>query len=163
MERTKNFRLKFVKYLKGDFVQYQIRLVCIDDSSINFEFMDRYSNLKDLHEVFKKDANSINFPKFPPKKYFGNNDEKFLNQRMTALEHYFGTLLGSKEFSNLNSVKKWVEDLTKKYNKNPTGELNKNSLKDEKIEKNSNKVGSEQNSKVNEIHLRTTAINSGGI
>ena len=114
---SKNYRMKFVKYLKGDYVQYQIRLICIEDNSINVEFLERFSNLKDLHESFKKEANSINFPKFPPKKFFGNSDEKFLNQRMTALEHYFNTILGSKEFSNLPSLKKWIDGLIKKYNK----------------------------------------------
>jgi hypothetical protein len=163
MEKSKNYRLKFVKYVKGEFVQYLIRLVCIEDTSINLEFLERYSTLKDLHESFKKEANSINFPKFPPKKFFGSTDEKFLNQRMTALEHYFGTLLGSKEFSNLATLKKWIESIIKKFNKNSTGELTKSSSKDEKIDKNQSKVlRSDSNTPSNQTPTHTTTLKSGG-
>jgi DNA-binding Lrp family transcriptional regulator len=118
--KTKNYRLKFVKYFKREHVEYVIRLICIEDDKINVEFLERYSTLKDLHEILRKEANSINFPKFPPKKYFGNTDEKFLNQRQTALEHYFNTILGSKEFSTVYSLKKWIESLIIKYNKTST-------------------------------------------
>jgi hypothetical protein len=117
MEKSKNYRLKFVKYIKREHVDYLIRLISLEDDKINVEFLERYSAFKDLHEIFKKEANSINFPKFPPKKFFGNTDEKFLNQRQTALEHYFNTILGSKEFSSIPSLKKWIETLIKKYNK----------------------------------------------
>jgi hypothetical protein len=163
MEKSKNYRLKFVKYIKGDFVQYLIRLVCIDDTSINVEFLERYSTLKDLHESFRKDANSINFPKFPPKKFFGSTDEKFLNQRMTALEHYFGTLLGSKEFANLATLKKWVDGLIKKYNKNSAGDSTKVSSKDEKNDKNQQKVmRSDSGTPSNQNPNTTTILKSGG-
>jgi hypothetical protein len=117
MEKSKNYRLKFVKYIKREHVDYLIRLICLEDDKINVEFSERYSAFKDLHEVFKKEANSLNYPKFPPKKYFGNTDEKFLNQRQTALEHYFNAILGSKEFSSLPSLKRWIDALILKYNK----------------------------------------------
>ncbi len=117
MEKPKNYRLKFVKYIKRDHVDYLIRLICLEDDKINLEFLERYSVFKDLHESFRKEANSINFPKFPPKKIWWNTEEKFLNQRQTALEHYFNTILGSKEFNNLPSIKKWIEGLITKYNR----------------------------------------------
>jgi len=117
MEKPKNYRLKFVKYIKKDHVDYLIRLICLEDDKINFEFLERYSVFKDLHESFKKEANSINYPKFPPKKIWWNTEEKFLNQRQTALEHYFNTILGSKEFNNLSSIKMWIEGLISKYHR----------------------------------------------
>ena len=117
MEKPKNYRLKFVKYIKRDHVDYLIRLIFLEDDKINVEFLERYSVFKDLHESFKKEANSINFPKFPPKKIWWNTEEKFLNQRQTALEHYFNTILGSKEFNNLPSIKKWIEGLVSKHNR----------------------------------------------
>lgn len=125
---NKNYRMKFVKYTKGDYVQYLVRLICIEDSNINVEFFERFSTMKDLNEVFKKEANSINFPKFPPKKFFGSTDEKFLNQRMTQLEHYFNTILGSKEFAFLPSLRKWVDGLIKKYNKASNQDMSKSIL-----------------------------------
>jgi hypothetical protein len=117
MDKSKNYRLKFLKYIKNDHVDYQIRLICLEDDKINLEFLERYSAFKDLHEILKREANSMNFPKFPPKKFFGNTDEKFLNQRQTALEHYFNTILGSKEYSVLPSLRKWIDWLIHKYNK----------------------------------------------
>lgn len=116
MEGQKNYRLYFINYRKrGDHVEYLVRLNCLEDSSINVEFYERYSSLKELHDEMRKETNSNNFPKYPPKKFF-NMDEKFLNQRQTALQHYFNTILGSKEFSQLPSLKQWVAGLIKKYN-----------------------------------------------
>ena len=133
MEKIKNHKLKFIKYIKGDHINYQIKLICIEDSNINVEFLERYSSLKDFHENLKKEATSLNLPKFPPKKYFGNTDEKFLNQRMTALEYYFNTILISKDLSKLSSVKKWIESLIKKYDKSSNQE--KVLSRDKSIEK----------------------------
>lgn len=118
MEKPKVYKIQFVKWIKnGDHVEYLITLLCMDDQTINVEFNERYSTLRDLNELLRKEANSINFPKFPPKKLWGNTDEKFLNQRLTALQHYFNTILGSKDFSQLNSLKKWIEYIIKKHNK----------------------------------------------
>lgn len=118
MENTRNYRLHFVNYKKsGDHVQYIVRLSCSEDTTINSEFLERYSSLKDLHDVLKKEANSINFPKFPPKKFFGNTDEKFLNQRQLGLQHYFNTIMGSRDFSHLPSLKAWIDSIIKKLTK----------------------------------------------
>jgi hypothetical protein len=165
MEKNKNYRLKFVKYVKGDYVQYLIRLMTIEDNSLGVEFYERFSTLKDLHEVIKKEANSINFPKFPPKKFFGSTDEKFLNQRMTALEHYFNTILGSREFSNLPSLRKWVEGTFKKHYKGINQEQGKvNPILSEKTEKSViNKVSrSDSNSGFNpNVNGQSFVKNSG--
>lgn len=118
MESNKHYRIIFKNFeILSGHVEYIINLICEKDSSINVEFKERYSNLKDLHESLKKEANSINFPKFPPKKLFGNLDEKFLNERKIKLQHYFNTILGSKDFSQLKTLNKWIETLIKKYNK----------------------------------------------
>jgi hypothetical protein len=85
MERYNNNRLYFINYKKkGDHVEYIMRLNCIEDSKLFAEFAERYSTLKDLHDVIKKEASSINFPKSP--QFFGNTDEKFLNKRQTEVE-----------------------------------------------------------------------------
>jgi hypothetical protein len=118
MESNKHYRIIFKNFeITGGHVEYVINLICEKDSSINVEFKERYSNLKDLHETLKKEANSINFPKFPPKKLFGNLDEKFLNERKIKLQHYFNTILGSRDFSQLSSLNRWIEGLIKNHNK----------------------------------------------
>jgi len=43
---------------------------------------------KQLSEEFPE-----RLPEFPPKKWFGNTDEKFINQREKALENFFSTTL----------------------------------------------------------------------
>jgi hypothetical protein len=116
MEKQKNYRIYFINYKKrGDHVEYIMRLNCIEDSRIFAEFAERFSSLKDFHDIMKKEANSTNFPKFPPKKFFGNTDEKFLNKRQTDLQHYFNDILGSKEFSLLPSVKSWILRMLEKH------------------------------------------------
>jgi hypothetical protein len=125
--------------------------------------MERFSSLKNLHENFKKEANSINFPKFPPKKFFGSTDEKFLNQRQTALEHYFNTILGSKEFSNIPSLKKWVDEMIKKYNRSSNIEKGKTFTNQiEKQEKNIQQIGrTDSNSGANQNQHLSFAKNNG--
>ncbi len=113
---TLYLKIRNFEILNGH-VEYIVNLISEKDGSINVEFKERYSNLKDLHESLKKEANSINFPKFPPKKLFGNLDEKFLNERKIKLQHYFNTILGSRDFSQLTTLNKWIESLIKNFNK----------------------------------------------
>ncbi len=49
---------------------------------------------------------------------FGNLEEKFLAERKIKLQHYFNTILGSKDFSKLNSLKNWIDDLINNHYKN---------------------------------------------
>lgn len=87
------------------------------DSTFKVEFYERYSNLKTLHDLLRKETTSSTFPKFPPKKFFGSTDEKFLKQRQVELNTYFSSIFNNKEFSQLPSLKKWINDA---LNKNST-------------------------------------------
>jgi hypothetical protein len=110
-----NLIIQFVSWaLLGDHVEYQIHLF---NDKLSAEFTHRYSSLRDFHEAVKNEAKDPNLPKFPPKKFFGNTDKQFLNQRMVGLQHYFSSILSSKDFSNLKSVRTWVNDIIKKYGK----------------------------------------------
>jgi hypothetical protein len=117
MEKNRNYRIYFINYKKrGDHVEYIIRLNCIEDNNLYAEFTERYSTLKDLHDAMKKEATKAsNFPKFPPKKFFGNTDEIFLNQRQTELQKYFNQLFSSKELSNLPSLRQWILRVLEKF------------------------------------------------
>lgn len=115
---TKQYKIIFKKFeVINGHVEYTINLSCENDLTINFDFKDRYSKLKDLHDSFKKEADSMNFPKFPPKKLWGNLEEKFLSQRRIQLQHYFNTILGSKDFYNLKSLNNWINELMSTYHK----------------------------------------------
>lgn len=125
-----NFHIQFLKhYFKDNAVYYQILLFSKEDSTLSIEFADRYSEMDKLHDSFKEDSKSKNYPNFPEKKIFGNTEEKFLNKRLSSLQSYFSNILTHKEFSKLKSVKNWIYELFKKYYKpqvtsktNPTSE-----------------------------------------
>jgi hypothetical protein len=118
MEASPFYRIQFLQYLKlGNHIEYKIRLICIEDISNYVDFQERYKNLKKLHDIFKKEAKSTNFPKFPPKKFFGNQEEKFLNQRQTSLQHYFNSV--QKNYNKLSSLKRWINQILIKNGKRP--------------------------------------------
>ena len=118
MEPNRNYKLFIVNHKKTeDHVEYLIKINYLDKS---FEFYERYSNLKTLHDNLRKETSSQNFPKFPPKKFFGSTDEKFLNQRQTELNSYFEQIFNSNEFSQLPALKKWIDEALKKYAKEGT-------------------------------------------
>ena len=66
---------------------------------IAFKVLKRYSELKTLHDLLKKETNSNSFPKFPPKKFFGFANEEFINKRQQELNLFFEGICNSKEFS----------------------------------------------------------------
>ena len=112
-----NLIIQFLTWtIQGSHVEYHINLF---NDKIIAEFTQRYSSLRDFHEALKLESKDPNFPKFPPKKFFGNTDKTFLNQRKVGLQHYFSCIL-NKEFAHLKIVKNWVSDIFKKYGKPKT-------------------------------------------
>lgn len=114
----KGYRLCIINHSKqADHFEYLMQLVGMGENSISIQFLERYSNLKNLNDSLRKETNSSSFPRFPPKKFFGSTDEKFLNQRQTELNSYFDSIFNSEEFSKLPSLKKWIDEAIKKYAK----------------------------------------------
>ncbi|MCQ2817580.1 MAG: PX domain-containing protein [archaeon] len=127
MEPSKGYRIMISNHLKqADHVEYLITIVSMNDPTLKVEFYERYSNLKSLNDILRKETTSGNFPKFPPKKFFGSTDEKFLNQRQVELNTYFTLLMDGKDFCQLPSLKKWIDDALKKHSavKNDTSLIN---------------------------------------
>lgn len=85
---------------------YTIKITIND--SMTFNAIKRFSELKALNDVLKKESTSNNFPKFPPKKFFTN--EEFIKRRQQELNVYFNTMCNSPEFSKLPSLIKFVKD-----------------------------------------------------
>lgn len=116
MEPNKGYRIMISNHSKqSDHVEYLITLVSMSDSSFKVEFYERYSVLKTLHDALRKETTSSSFPKFPPKKFFGSSDEKFLNQRQIELNTYFSSIFNNKDFCQLPSLKRWIEDALQKH------------------------------------------------
>ena len=72
--------------------------------------LKRYSELKTLNDLLRKETTNNNFPVFPPKKFFGFRTQEFINKRQQDLNNYFQIIGNSPEFSNLPSYIKFVED-----------------------------------------------------
>ena len=116
--------------INNNHAEYLLRL--LNNNEIIVEFYERYSVLKTLHDNLKKESASNNFPKFPPKKFFSNTEEKFLNQRQTELNTYFELIFNNKDFVNLPSLKKFINNSIDKYaiknEKNNNNESNNNQI-----------------------------------
>ena len=92
-------------------VEYNLTIVLPD--GISFKIGKRYSELKNLNDALKRETNNNAFPKFPPKKFFGFNNEEFINKRQQELNVYFEGICNSKEFSKLPSFLKFVDECKK--------------------------------------------------
>lgn len=76
-------------------------------------FYERYSSLKTLNDLMYKEVkDKKTFPKFPPKKFFGSNDENFLHQREKDLNMYFSSLSA---LPTINSLQVWIQEKIKKF------------------------------------------------
>ena len=94
-------------------------IIKIEKDNKSITFSERYSNLKSFHDSLKKETNNNALPKFPPKKFFGSEDEKFLIKRQQELNNYFEALCSSDEFTSLPAFKKFIEN-AKNTGKNTT-------------------------------------------
>ncbi len=93
----------FNHQIKDNIVTYTIEIKLNNKQSIIIK--ERYSELLNLHNAMSKEAK---LPNFPPKKYFGNTDENFLNQRQLSLNEYYEIITSSHIYSNLPSFKSWI-------------------------------------------------------
>ena len=84
-----------------------------DEDGSTYEIPKRYSELKILYDLLRRETNSNSFPKFPPKKFFGINNEDFIKKRQQELNAFFEGICSSKEFSELKSFKTFVEQCRK--------------------------------------------------
>ena len=89
-------------------ITYTLKFETEDD--LTFNVLKRYSELKTLHDALRRETNSNSFPKFPPKKFFGINNEDFINKRQQELNTFFDGICNSKEFSELKSFRSFVKE-----------------------------------------------------
>ena len=99
---------------KDDHIEY---IISIEKDGSSFTFTERYSGLRNLSESMRKFANKATFPKFPPKKFFGGDDEKFLSKRQQELNSFFELISKDKEFSSLPPLIKFIKEKKEKNEK----------------------------------------------
>jgi hypothetical protein len=116
--------IKVISHIKiEDHVEY---LINIDSKSLgcNIFFTEKYSNLRALYELMKKEAKVKKFPSFPPNKLFGYEEEKFVIQRAKDLNSFFQEINTNQNYSKLPSFNKFIDSNIKK-NALVKGEQNK--------------------------------------
>jgi len=114
MEKKIKYNLVIVSHNIGkDFVEYIMQLINSNQPNNIIEFRERYSNLLNLHNILLKESNSNNFPKFPPKRIFGNMKEDFVLEREKDLKTYFQKIFENQEFYKLKSLQNWIDNIIK--------------------------------------------------
>jgi hypothetical protein len=110
-----NIKVKSIEILnhrmKDTKIIYLIEITLNNNQSVLVN--ERYSELLNLHELMSKEAK---LPVFPPKKYFHNKDEFFLQQRQNDLNSYYKTITSSDKFLNLTAFKSWINSKFKGVN-----------------------------------------------
>jgi hypothetical protein len=110
-----SYNIKVIGHSKKD--GHTIYVISIEKNGINFTFTERYSELRNLSESMKKFVNKSTFPKFPPKKFFGGDDEKFLTKRQQELNTFFELISKDTEFSSLPPLIKFIKEKKEKNEK----------------------------------------------
>lgn len=113
MESTK-YKVNIINHTRIDGHVLYVASVENLKNGVNITFTDRYSNLRNLYDIMKKEASNKNFPSFPPKKFFGTDDENFVIIREKELNEFFEKINNNEKFSNLPSLKKFIEEKLKK-------------------------------------------------
>jgi predicted metal-dependent hydrolase len=110
---AERYKIKIIGHTKID--NHTEYIISIEKNGVNFSFSERYKNLKALDDLMKKYTNNNAFPKFPPKKFFGSEDEKFIIKRQNEINNYFENISNSPEFSTLPPLLKFIEEKREKY------------------------------------------------
>ena len=114
---SKKYIIRVNNHTRSDgHVGYDLKIQ-IDNKS-PFIVSKRYSELKILNDLLRKQTQSNSFPKFPPKKFFGFNSEEFIKKRQQELDAYFQSICSSQEFSKLPSFIRFIDDCLQSQNDN---------------------------------------------
>jgi len=132
---SKGYIIKVIGHIKIE--THTEYIISIKKNEVNFTFSERYKILKLLDNLMKKSTKNNAFPKFPPKKLFGTEDENFIIKREKELNNYFEIISNHPEFSILPPLIKFIEEKKEKYYKknNSKETYNTNELKKKEIEK----------------------------
>ena len=109
---AERYKIKIIGHTKID--NHTEYIISIEKNGTKFSFSERYKNLKALDDLMRKYTNNNGFPKFPPKKFFGSEDEKFIIKRQNEINNYFEVISNHPEFSNLPPLLKFIEEKKEK-------------------------------------------------
>ncbi|XP_038662945.1 kinesin-like protein KIF16B isoform X2 [Scyliorhinus canicula] len=75
---------------KDEHYEYEVKVTIMEDTWTVFR---RYSRFRELHKIMKVKFPEIGGLEFPPKKLFGNRDERVIAERRSHLERYLRNFL----------------------------------------------------------------------
>ena len=125
--------IKVIDHIKKEGHMHYI--INVEKNGQNFSFTERYSGLRGLNEAMRKSTNKLTFPKFPPKKFFGSEEEKFIIKRQQEINTYFELICKDPDFVTLPPLIKFIEE--KRSQKNvveKTSQIKKEPVKVEEKE-----------------------------
>ena len=106
--------IKVVGHVKKEGHMHYI--IDVEKNGQNFSFTERYSGLRGLNEAMRKYTTKLTFPKFPPKKFFGSEEEKFIIKRQQEINTYFELICKDPDFVTLPPLIKFIEEKRSKQN-----------------------------------------------
>ena len=131
---SERYKISAIGHTKKDgHIHY---IINVEKNGKNFSFLERYSGLRVLNDTMKKYTNKPTFPKFPPKKFFGSEEEKFIIKRQQEINTYFEYICKDPDLSALPPLIKFIEDkISKQKNLNDNSEqIKKENIKIEEKE-----------------------------
>ena len=130
---SERYKIKVIGHTKKEGHMHYI--ISVEKNGQNFSFTERYSGLRGLNEALRKSTNKLTFPKFPPKKFFGSEEEKFIIKRQQEINTYFELICKDPDFVTLPPLIKFIEE--KRSQKNvveKTSQIKKEPVKVEEKE-----------------------------
>lgn len=113
---NENFTIKVISHVKVEnHVEY---FVNINNKSLNagIYFTEKFTNLRNLYDLMKKESKIKKFPSFPPNKLFGYEEEKFVIQRAKDLDIFFQEINKNPNYNKLPSFIQYAKSKFKQKN-----------------------------------------------
>ena len=110
---SERYKIKVIGHTKVE--NHTEYIISIENKESSFSFSERYSNLKTLNDLMKKSTNNNAFPKFPPRKFFGTEDEKFINKRQEDINNYFEIISNNPQFISLPPLIQFIKEKKEKF------------------------------------------------
>ena len=130
---SERYKISVIGHTKKDGHMHYI--INVEKNGQNFSFLERYSGLRVLNDAMKKHTNKTTFPKFPPKKFFGSEEERFIIKRQQEINTYFELICKDQDLVILPPLIKFIEDKRSKQNLNGKSEqIKKENIKIEEKE-----------------------------
>ena len=147
--------IKVVGHIKKEGHMHYI--IDVEKNFQTFSFTERYSGLRGLNEAMRKYTTKLTFPKFPPKKFFGSEEEKFIIKRQQEINTYFELICKDPDFVTLPPLIKFIEEKRSKQIKiGKTTKIKKEPVEEKEVKKNSpnNNSAKDYENIINELNSK---------